>query len=99
MKTGRGRSFGYLTRYDTVTHGFVTFSVPYHSEQPTVRQVKVTARPAPVAWGWAADASGFGSFILFEGSGRPFCQANFFCLDAYGRPHQDRGFTCRFSAP
>lgn len=90
VKTGRGRRFGYLTRYDTVTRGFVTFSVPYHSEQPTVRQVKVTALPAPVAWGWAESGSEFGSFILFEGSGRPFCQAHYFCLDAYGRPHQDQ---------
>jgi hypothetical protein len=90
VKTGRGQRFGYLTRYDTVTRRLATFSVPYHSEAPTVRQVKVTARPAPVAWGWAATGSQFGSFILFEGTGPPFCRARYFCLDAYGRPHQDQ---------
>ena len=66
VKTRRGHSFGYLTRYDTVTGGFVTFSVPYNSEQPTQRQVKVPALPDPVAWAWAATGSQFGSFILFK---------------------------------
>lgn len=60
VKTRHGRAYGYLTRYNTVTRGFATFSVPYHSEAPTVRQVKVTARPAPVAWGWAATDHGPG---------------------------------------
>jgi hypothetical protein len=90
VKTRRGRAYGYLTRYNLATHGLATFSVPYHSEQPTRRQVRVTALPAPVAWGWAANGTEFGSFILFEGTGRPFCRAHYFCLDAYGRPHQDQ---------
>jgi WD40-like Beta Propeller Repeat len=90
VKTRRGHSFGYLTRYDTVTGGFVTFSVPYNSEQPTQRQVKVPALPDPVAWAWAATGSQFGSFILFEGAPTgEFCQPGNYCLDAIGRPHQN----------
>jgi hypothetical protein len=90
VKTRRGRAYGYLTRYNLATHGLATFSVPYHSEKPTRRQVQVTALPAPVAWGWAANGTEFGSFILFEGTGHPFCRPHYFCLDAYGRPHQDQ---------
>jgi hypothetical protein len=97
VKTKRGQAYGYLTRYDTVTHHFATFSTPYHSEQPTARQIKVTALPDPVAWGWAytgtADDPGTpGSFILFEGAGvgaaKDLCQPHYYCLDAIGRPHQ-----------
>jgi hypothetical protein len=88
VKTQRGQTSGYLTRYNTVTHGFVTFSIPYHSEGPTRRQVKVTALPRPVAWAWAANGDDFGSFILFQGAGATFCSAHRACLNAYGRPSQ-----------
>ncbi len=91
VRTARRASFGYLTRYDTVTHRFATFSTPYASEQPTVRQVKVPALPAPVAWGFAADAGSTtpnAYFILFNGvkdvGGQEFCMPHFFCLDALG---------------
>ncbi len=91
VRTRRGSRYGYLTRYDTVTGAFVTFSVPYRSELPTVRQVKVTALPDPVAWAWASDpGSGLGSFILFEAVGGEFCQRGYYCLDALGRPHQNQ---------
>jgi Tol biopolymer transport system component len=90
VETHRGHSFGYLTRYDTVTGGFVTFSVPYNSEQPTIRQIKVPALPDPVAWGWASNGSQFGSFILFEGAPiGEFCQPTRNCLDAIGWPQQN----------
>lgn len=86
VKTKKGKGFGYLTRYDTVTHKLVTFSTPSHSEQPTKRQIKVTALPAAVAWAWARDATGvtFGSFIIFEGATAPRCPSSRFCLDALG---------------
>jgi hypothetical protein len=90
VRTRRGHKFGYLTRYNTVTHGFVTFSTPFQSEQPTVRQVKVTALSTPVAWGRALDAGGvnFGSFIIFEGAAAQ-CPSPFkFCLVALGFPRQ-----------
>ena len=91
VTTERGHASGYLTRYDTLTGRFVTFSTPYNSESPTVRQVRVTALPDPVAWGWASSGSSFGSFILFEGAGSAeFCRARYFCLDAIGRPYQDQ---------
>jgi WD40-like Beta Propeller Repeat len=89
VKTARHKKFGYLTRYDTVSHHFVTFSIPDNSGQPTIQQVQVTARPAAVAWNRArnaADKPGF--FILFEGTGHPFCMAHFYCLDALGMGRQ-----------
>jgi Dipeptidyl peptidase IV (DPP IV) N-terminal region len=86
VKTARHAKYGYLTRYDTVLKKFVTFSMPYQSEQPTKRQVSVTALPAAVAWAWALNATGqsFGSFIVFEGATAPACPAGRFCLDALG---------------
>jgi dipeptidyl aminopeptidase/acylaminoacyl peptidase len=91
VKTKHGHHHGYLTRYNTATHGQVTFSTPYQSENPTARQVKVTAVPAPVAWGWALSGSSYGSFILFEGAGSSeFCHSNFYCLDALGAPSQSQ---------
>ena len=86
VRTAKGAGHGYLTRYDTVTHKFATFSMPFHSEQPTKRQIKVTALPAAVAWAWARNATGvtFGSFIIFEGATAPACPSTSYCLDALG---------------
>ncbi len=86
VKTKKGTGYGYLTRYDTVRHRFATFSTPFNSEQPTRRQIKVTALPAAVAWAWARDASGvsFGSFIIFEGATAPRCPSHTYCLGALG---------------
>jgi hypothetical protein len=86
VRTRKGASYGYLTRYDTVTRKFATFSTPYNSEQPTRRQIKVTALPAAVAWAWARDATGvsYGSFIIFEGATAPRCASGSYCLDALG---------------
>jgi hypothetical protein len=86
VRTKKGVRYGYLTRYDTATHHFATFSTPYNSEQPTRRQIKVTALPAAVAWAWARDASGvtYGSFIIFEGATAPRCASSSYCLDALG---------------
>ena len=54
VRTRSGSRYGYLTRYDIATRKLVTFSVPYNSEAPTVRQIKVRALPGTaVAWGWA----------------------------------------------
>jgi hypothetical protein len=94
VKTAARHVFGYLTRYDTVTHRFATFSTPFASENPTVRQVKVMALPAPVAWTFAWTDPNLGPsmpdgyFILFNGYGasgdQNFCQRHFYCLDALG---------------
>jgi hypothetical protein len=97
VRTAHGAGHGYLTRYDTVLHKFATFSMPYHSEQPTRRQIKVTALPAPVAWAWARNATGvtFGSFIIFEGATAPACPGTSYCLDALGygaQPDVRNGF-------
>lgn len=90
VKTRKGAAHGYLTRYDTVTHKFATFSTPFNSEQPTKRQIKVTALPDAVAWAWARDATGvtYGSFIVFEGATEPNCPSGSYCLDALGFPAQ-----------
>ena len=86
VKTRKGAGFGYLTRYDTVTGKFATFSTPFNSEQPTRRQIKVTALPAAIAWAWARDATGVssGSFIIFEGATAPPCPSSSYCLFALG---------------
>ena len=95
VQTEQGHKYGYLTRYDTVTHQLATFSTPYQSEQPTARQTKVTALPDPVAWGWALSAGPPGhpgppgSFILVEGA-LSFCQSHDYCLVALGAPHQSQ---------
>ncbi len=91
VKTARRHRFGYLTRYDTVTRRFVTFSTPFMSEHPTRRQVKVTALPAAVAWTRARNAADKpGYFILFEGARKPLCMAHFYCLDALGMGHESQ---------
>jgi WD40-like Beta Propeller Repeat len=91
VKTRSGHRYGYLTRYDTVTHRQVTFSTPYNSESPTRRQVKVTALPDAVAWGRALTGSSYGSFILVEGAGSSeFCTPGHYCLDALGAPRQSQ---------
>jgi hypothetical protein len=85
VKSKKRAAYGYLTRYDTVTRKFVTFSTPYHSESPTSRQIKVTALAAPVAWAYARNAgTGHGYFIVFEGANAPKCTSGFYCLDALG---------------
>jgi hypothetical protein len=90
VKSKRGAAWGYLTRYDTHTHKFATFSTPYHSESPTRRQIKVKALAAPVAWAWAQSAGGGsnGSFIVYEQSTYPACTSGDYCLGALGFPAQ-----------
>jgi hypothetical protein len=66
VKTRAGRSFGYLTRYDTVTHRFVTFTGSISG--PHVTPIQALPGTA-VAWQWARNAGdGFGSFLLLEGA-------------------------------
>ncbi len=80
VTTREGASYGYLTRYDTVTHKFVTFTASV-----TGHQAKVTALPAAVAWAWALNAaSAYGSFIIFEGATEPPCPSGQYCLNALG---------------
>jgi Dipeptidyl peptidase IV (DPP IV) N-terminal region len=86
VKTKQHRGYGYLTRYDTVTHGLVSFTDTINP--PHVTKIAILAGTA-IAWAWARNAgSGYGSFLLYEGTGVQ-CQGERFCLDALGRPHQD----------
>jgi hypothetical protein len=89
VTTFRRRAFGYLTRYDTVTRRFVSFTdkiaVPGH-------QIKVAALAgSAVAWQWALSADGqtYGSFIIYEGANKQ-CLGERFCLDALGFEHQNQ---------
>jgi hypothetical protein len=86
VQTARHHSSGYLTRYDTVTHRFATFTTTI---SPPGR-IKVTARPAAVAWARALNAANIpGYFILFNGAGK-LCSAPYFCLDALGMGHESQ---------
>ena len=86
VKSKQHRSYGYLTRYDTVTHGLVSFTDTINP--PHVTKIAILAGTA-IAWAWARNAgSGYGSFLLYQGTGVQ-CQGYRFCLDALGRPHQD----------
>lgn len=72
VRTARGRSSGYLTRYDTVTRTFRTFVTSAESGS-----LNVTALPTAVAW--QSTAEGY-SALLFEGTG-PLCGSPLtFCL-------------------
>jgi hypothetical protein len=81
VKTFRHRSFGYLTRYDTVTGRFVSFTAKINMHQIRVAALAATA----VAWQWALNATGqaFGSFLIYEGANRQ-CIGKRFCLDTLG---------------
>ena len=84
----RDQAYGYLTRYDTVTHRFASFTDVI--TPPHLIKIAVLASTG-VAWAWARDASGvtYGSFLLYEGTGQQ-CLGERFCLNALGFPHQDQ---------
>ena len=88
VKSREHRSYGYLTRYDTVTHRFASFTDVI--TPPHLIKIAVLASTG-VAWAWAKDASGvtYGSFLLYEGT-RAQCAGERFCLSALGFPHQDQ---------
>ncbi len=80
VKIAKGRSSGYLTRYDTVAGTFRTFVTSAESGA-----VRITALPAAVAWQWTAEGQ---SALLFEGTGS-LCPSQFrFCLAAVTYPRQ-----------
>jgi hypothetical protein len=85
VETERHHTYGYLTRYDTVTHKLADFTTEIYPP----KQIKVAALPDAAAWAWAISASPTvsGSFILFEGAGI-LCPAHDYCLNALGWPHQ-----------
>lgn len=80
VRTARGRSSGYLTRYDTVARTFRTFVTSTESGS-----LNVTARPAAVAW--QKTAEGY-SALLFEGAGALCASPLRFCLSLLTFPSQ-----------
>src|SRR5215469_834945 len=81
VKTFRHRAFGFLTRYDTVTGRFASFTAQFKGRQIRVAALAGTA----AAWQLAINAGGqaFGSFLIYEGVGR-LCIGFRFCLNALG---------------
>jgi len=89
IKTQRRHSFGYLTRYDTVTGRFVMFT----DKIAPSRLINVAALAgSAVAWQWAIDATGqgFGSFLIYEGAKAQCPAGQRFCLDALGFGQQNQ---------
>jgi hypothetical protein len=81
-KTARHAAFGYLTRYNMVTKGQVTYTDTINGHL-----IKVAALPAPVAW---THASNGGYFVAFEGAAAQ-CAAPFkYCLDLLGLSSQSQ---------
>lgn len=82
VKTARHAAYGYLTRYNTVTKGQVSYTDTINGHL-----IKVAAVPAPVAW---THASNGGYFIAFEGAAAQ-CPAPFrYCLDLLGLSSQSQ---------
>jgi hypothetical protein len=82
VKTARHAAFGYLTRYNLVAKGQVTYTSTIAGHL-----IKVAALPAPVAW---THASNGGYFIAFEGAAA-LCPAPFkYCLDLIGLGSQSQ---------
>lgn len=76
VKTARRAAYGYLTRYNMVTKGQVSYTDTINGHL-----IKVAALPAPVAWTYASNN---GYFIAFEGAAAQ-CQSPFrYCLDLLG---------------
>ncbi len=87
VKTFRHRSYGFLTRYDTVTHRQVSFTDTINAQLIKVAALASSA----VAWQWALNATAqqFGSFLIFEGA-RQQCIGELYCLDALGFGQQNQ---------
>jgi hypothetical protein len=82
VATRRHHRYGYLTRYDTVTGKFASFTDTIAPEG----LIKVAARPAPVAW--SVKLPGYP--ILFEGAAAQ-CKSPFrHCLDLLGLSSQSQ---------
>jgi hypothetical protein len=76
VKAARHAAYGYLTRYNMVTKGQVSYTDTING-----KLVKVAALAAPVAW---THASNGGFYIAFEGAAAQ-CQAPArYCLDLLG---------------
>jgi Dipeptidyl peptidase IV (DPP IV) N-terminal region/WD40-like Beta Propeller Repeat len=86
VKTARHHSYGYLTRYDTVTRRFAAFTTMVNPPH----LIRVTALPAAVAWARVLNAASKpGYFLLFNGA-RKLCSPARFCLDALGMGHESQ---------
>jgi hypothetical protein len=81
VKTAKGQSSGYLTRYDTVGGAFRTFVTSAESGA-----LRVRALPTAVAWQFTAEGD---SALVYEGADRTLCPSQFrFCLAAVTYPSQ-----------
>jgi dipeptidyl aminopeptidase/acylaminoacyl peptidase len=86
VRTARHARIGYLTRYDTVTGHFVTFTTTINPPG----QIKVPAVPGTApAWQRAVTGDQFAYFLLYEGAGAT-CTPGRYCLDALGMPRESQ---------
>lgn len=86
VRTAQHARQGLLTRYDTLSGHFVTFTTMI----PPPTLIKVPARPGTaVAWQRTVTDGVVGYFLLYEGIG-PTCEPTTSCLAALGFDHESQ---------
>ena len=99
VRTQRGHSYGYLTRYRFAARTISVFTTTINGHL-----IRVAALPAPVAWAWARvpDNTLHASYLAFEGAGRLCQHPHQYCLNLLGFPSQSglsNGFPSALRAP
>jgi hypothetical protein len=98
VRTQRGHSYGYLTRYSFAARTINVFTTTINGHL-----IRVAAQPAPVAWAWAQASDGtHGSYLAYEGAGKLCPYSNQYCLNLLGFPRQSRyanGYPSAEAAP
>jgi hypothetical protein len=85
VRTKRHATIGYLTRYDTVTGHFVTFTARFSHGL-----VKVPAVPGTwPAWHLAVTGDETGNFLAYDAAGGA-CLPHRYCLGLLGFPHESQ---------
>jgi hypothetical protein len=81
VRTERGHSYGYLTRYRFASRTINVFTTTINGHL-----IRVAAQSAPVAWAWALSAGStkHGSFLAYEGAGKLCPHPNEYCLNVLG---------------
>ena len=98
VRTQRGHSYGYLTRYRFATRTINDFTTTINGHL-----IGVAAKPAPVAWAWARAADGtHGSYLAVEGARKLCLHPGKYCLILLGFPNQSdyaNGYPSAEAAP
>ncbi len=86
VRTARGDSYGYLTRYTLASGKLQSFTTTVNGHL-----IKVAALAAPVAWAWAHGVppkTAYGSYIAYEGAATLCPFSHEYCLNLLGFPTQ-----------